>query len=397
MTVLVKSISCLRAILVLLMFVAVLSTFDCCCSTAAEPPQSAQEKKRLDTLITNIYSAPETVDGARKEEITQIKKKQILRVVNGDKVAPGEEEWQKICAQQQNVPFPATDQPTAEDAASLVNCNSYDLYYGVKQPADPVKARLCAYDRMNKKGEDGPFSGKAMLMTIYANGVGGTRNLPLAIKLACNMGEAPLERESRVIHLEQLRKQKWDGSDFSLCDNISSSFMLAVCATHNDSISARKRDEKLKDIEAKWSDSEKTGYLALRQAADRYFARQFEAADAQDGTASHAEAIEERAALEDEFFKLLQDLNQGKLSRFSHEQFVAADSVLNTVYRKIGKNDKWLTLSQREGIKIAQREWIRYRDAWVAFCKIKDSKVDPDSIKTILTRLRITMLEPFSN
>jgi len=322
---------------------------------------------------------------------------QIQRVLNGEKDPQGEEEWQKICKQYENVPFPATDKPTVEVAASLGKCSSYELYYGFNQPADPAKARLCAYDEIDKKREDREFSGAEMLMTIYANGVGAKRNLPLAIKLACTIEGAPAEIEYRVTHLERLKRENWKGTDFSLCDDITSGLMQGYCAEHIENFSKIKRNQKLKDIQVKWSDSEKAAYVLLRKAADRFFAARGGNEVDQSGTARAAMVTEEEASLEEELLHLLQELHLGKLPSYSTEQFKAVDSTLNTVYRKVQKvkdPDLWGTVS-KEGIRATQREWIRYRDEWVAFSKKKYPSIESNSIKTSLTAVRIEMLKQF--
>ncbi|HQM46279.1 MAG TPA: hypothetical protein PLC82_10490, partial [Smithellaceae bacterium] len=84
---------------------------------------------------------------------------------------PPQVQWQKICERVKNVSYPPADQPTVRNAKALKDCNSYNLYYGFYEEADPEKARLCAFGEMKDLG-DSPFYGKAMLMTIYANGVG---------------------------------------------------------------------------------------------------------------------------------------------------------------------------------------------------------------------------------
>ena len=113
--------------------------------------------------------------------------------------------WQELCRQAAAVRFPAEDRPAPELLKGLQDCSSYDLYYGFNGQPDPERARLCAYAELNRPGENGPFQGEAMLITIYANGVGAKRNLDLALKLACKEGWAPAEIEGRVQHLAELK------------------------------------------------------------------------------------------------------------------------------------------------------------------------------------------------
>src|ERR1041385_1864230 len=76
-------------------------------------------------------------------------------------------ETKKICQQHKTIDLPAKDRPTSAETAALAKCSSEDLYYGIGAPADPVKARKCAYLEMDRGSQDdGEFSGRAMLMVI---------------------------------------------------------------------------------------------------------------------------------------------------------------------------------------------------------------------------------------
>ncbi|HST75140.1 MAG TPA: hypothetical protein VLJ20_07190, partial [Acetobacteraceae bacterium] len=94
---------------------------------------------------------------------------------------------QAICRGLRRVSPPPADRPNRSEAAALKGCNSEALYYGIGRPADPVRARQCAF--LERGVWQGPpnLSGDTVLMIIYANGVGATRNLDVAISLACQL------------------------------------------------------------------------------------------------------------------------------------------------------------------------------------------------------------------
>lgn len=322
-----------------------------------------------------------------------------MRLLRGDQVTPGDEDWKNICKRYEKEAIPAADKPTAAVAASLGKCSSYELYFGFKQTADPVKARLCAFNEIEKQRADGLFAGDEMLMMMYANGVGAKRNLPLAIKLACTLEGAPAEMEERITHLEQLRKTNWQGTNFSLCDDITSGLMQGYCASHFENFEKIKRNKKLKAIQADWSKAELADYVQLRQATDLFIQAHVENEVDESGTARAAMAIEAEAYLEDEFLSVLYALNRGKLPSYSDQQFKAADLKLNKIYKNIQKMKEtdvmWGTVS-KDGIKDTQRKWIRYRDAWVTFCHKKFPSIPSTGIKTLVTNLRIELLKQFA-
>jgi hypothetical protein len=97
------------------------------------------------------------------------------------------QELPEACRKYKNVPIPSGDQPSPRQAKTLAECSSVNLYYGLGGPADPDKARLCAYAEIagKQRGDDEYFLGPAILAMAYANGKGATRNFDLALRFAC--------------------------------------------------------------------------------------------------------------------------------------------------------------------------------------------------------------------
>ena len=93
---------------------------------------------------------------------------------------------------------------------------------------------------------------------------------------------------------------------------------------------------------------------------------------------------------------MLQSLAAGKAPTFTADEFAAADAKLNDVYKKVqqGTGKDWGTVT-KDSIRVAQRAWLGYRDAWVAFAKIKYPLITLDTIRTWLTQKRATELEEF--
>ncbi|MEK7358236.1 MAG: lysozyme inhibitor LprI family protein, partial [Bdellovibrionota bacterium] len=78
-------------------------------------------------------------------------------------------------------------------------------------------------------------------------------------------------------------------------------------------------------------------------------------------------------------------------------EFKKKDSELNRIYRAIQKNENLDTgvaaAPSRIGIQDTQRNWIQYRDAWLAFANLKFSTVSQYSLSAALTSDRIRMLK----
>jgi hypothetical protein len=286
---------------------------------------------------------------------------------------------------------PAADRPTRAQAAQLRDCNSEDLYYGIGTPADPERARLCAFAEAEDAGQSSyALSGRAMLMTIYANGRGARRDLDVAIHLACGLEGAPAESHGRVTHLAELRDQGWTGSDFHYCDDITSGLSGGHCAAHRAAVAGARRDAELARISSRWALDARRSFAALREAFDRYAEAHAGGEVDLSGTLRVALQIGAEERLRDEFLEMIRLLEAGDPPLFSAQQFRMADAVLNAAYRealRANRGDRPEAV-RPDGIRNAQRAWLGYRDAFLAFAAIRYRNVERHSLAAWLTRLR---------
>ena len=311
-----------------------------------------------------------------------------------DPNSDGFEESVAICRAVRNRGAPAADRPTPAQARALRGCSSEALYYGIGMTADPVRARQCAF--LEREGEDAlVFGGTSMLMTMYANGVGAERNLDVAIHLACGYEGAPAEVDGRVRHLAELRDTHWAGNDFDLCDDITSGLMMGHCAGHEEQIAAGRRAAALARVSAGWSPADRRAFEPLQHAAEAYATAHGSGEVDMSGTARAAMQIGEEEAVRGEFLRTLDQLEGGAAPRFSHPQFVAADAELNRVYREVMAGEFYpdcVGCVQRDGIRDAQRAWLRYRDAFLAFAAVRYPQVPRDAMAAWITQQRTELL-----
>jgi hypothetical protein len=304
-------------------------------------------------------------------------------------------DWEGVCDQVKDAAVPTQDRPSPEEAKALQDCSSEDIYYGITRPADPEKARKCAYVELDQ-GDEKVFGGSSMLMIIYANGRGANRNYDLALQFACTLDGAPAEMEGRIKNLTMKKRTGWNGDTFSLCDDITSGFMMGHCELHRERFKKVEREIKIQGLMAKWSEADRKAYENLRKAADAFFNLRVDNEVDLSGTGRSAFMIEEQRSLENDFLAVVALIEGGKFPVFSQTQLAQADGALNSVYRKIQKApDFHYGTVTREGIKQTQRAWIVYRDAWVVFADGRQYGVAPESIKTHLTRKRTRMLNEF--
>ena len=287
-----------------------------------------------------------------------------------------------------------------DETASLPGtCSSEALYYGIGMPANPALAFRCALRERNHADDRSLFSGDVMLMTMYANGVGAPRDLERAIALACEIDGAPAEVSGRVDHLASLRDQHWQGHDFSYCDDITSGAGQGFCAAHDAALADQARKTRIEAVASGWTGKEKQAFLTLRKAEQAFIdARAAHEVD-MSGTARAAMAINEEQAQQEDFLALLQQLEAGTIAPSTAADLSTADDKLNAVYRRVQQTPEtilWGTVT-RADIRAAERAWLAYRDAWVAFARVRYPHVSPESVATALTEKRTAMLEAFAS
>lgn len=318
----------------------------------------------------------------------------------------------EICARATKTPIPSADEPTAPEQASLKNCSSRDLYYGVKVPQDYAAARKCAYvERDAKKNGDFTWeiAGPAVLMMIYGNGDGVAKNLDLALKFACEAGGAPMEIDGRLVHIESLERSP-TGKDLQgcersnsahlpicqgvldICDDITSGAMGGVCAALHSDIEAQKTSAEFARTTRKFTPEQAALFARLEATASKYFEAHASNEIDLSGTARGEFFIEERDAMRQAF--------RGDVTAFENDaapgeaagSYAAADKKLNDVYAATLKRNFYGTIN-KNGVRDTQRAWLPYRDAWVAFAASRYPKVTADAVKAFLTRERIGVLE----
>ncbi|HEX3584536.1 MAG TPA: hypothetical protein VH024_00980, partial [Candidatus Angelobacter sp.] len=258
----------------------------------------------------------------------------------------------QMCASVKNVELPAADKPTPAEEKALAQCTSVDLYFGFGQPANPVKARKCAYAEIDR-GAKAPLGGKAILMMIYANGNGAARNYDAAIKLACDIGGSPGDDTGRVYQLDRLRKAHWTGNNFSVCDHSSGREMYEQCAILSERFDKIERDQKFNQLIAGWKPAEKKAFHVFIEEANRFYEVQAKNGVNLEGTFE----IQEEIFFKNNLLSSLQALERGELPKYSAEEFQKSEAEEQAAYLRTqnGPDTKWGTIT-RESVRKSQDE-----------------------------------------
>lgn len=302
----------------------------------------------------------------------------------------GYAESKTLCRAVRDREPPVADRPSPAQAAALAGCSSESLYHGIGRPSDPVRARHCAFVESD---EAGPFAGRTMLMTIYANGMGAERDLDVALHLACLTDGAPAERDGRVRHLAELRASGWAGTDFHYCDDITSGLAMGYCAAHQARIANAERAAESARLVAAWTAPERAALERLQDAHGAYATAHGEGEIDLSGTMRAAMQISAEQSLHDELAAMLQTLAANDAPP-AGPTLADADAALNLAYRSrlSGEFGDHPGAVSRDGVRNAQRAWLRYRDAFLAFAATKFPAAPRERLAAWLTAQRTDRL-----
>lgn len=289
------------------------------------------------------------------------------------------------------------------------DCDSYKSYSGLGRKVDYAAARQCAWQERLAQQADlepkytvaGLFGGSAMLAVLYANGEGVEQNKPLALRFAC---EAELADHGR----EDIRALP-DGphvteKKFRYCDEAFTTFEMNFCAAYQDEITAQTRQDQLDALSSRWPQADKDAFAVLEKASEEYVDAHGRGETYLGGTIRdlRMDGVEERQR--NNFLAAIQKFESGHLPAGTEADYKKAGSDLNATYKSV------LDLAAKqnfaeddgdirpEGIQKAERAWLKYRDAWVAFAKLHYPQTSASAWLTLLTRnrywsLRMTMCD----
>ncbi len=293
---------------------------------------------------------------------------------------------------------PAADQPTPAQARALKGCDSEKLYYGQGARPDYARARQCAFVDVDTTDDTEVFGGSTILMQVYANGLGVTKNLDLATAYACGIEGAPAEIDERVNHLQAL-KAKPSPKRFDYCDDITSGLAEGYCQSRASDSAKVGRDARLRAFAAGLPAAAKPLYPPMKKTFDAFVDAHGDGEVDLSVAVCVAIEIQEEDDVRDAWTKDLAALLAGRWAPAAPAQAKAADAALNASYRKaLAANAKNTGGEvQPDGVRKAQRAWLPYRDAFVRFARAAAPGMSADAVLAHLTHVRSEQLDALVN
>jgi len=310
------------------------------------------------------------------------------------------EKTQAKCAEYLKTPLPA-EVAAVETPKSWPKCASYRLYSGIGTKVDFEAARKCSWserlavlsDLQPKYTVGSIFGGAAMLTQLYANGEGAYKNIPLALRFACEAEGAPAEIGIRIESLENGQ----NGDHFDFCDATTSGFMMGFCTAYASEIADQKRAKDFDTLQNGWTNSQKSAFLKLKSVQETYARAHAKGEVDLSGTARAMFQIDEQDGLRDNFLEASKSFEQGHFPQASPAEAVAADSQLNREYQKAiaeaeTRKSEYGAI-QPDGIRAAERAWLKYRDAWMIFARQRYPSVSTEAWVKLLSDDRVLVLQ----
>ncbi|ARJ65083.1 hypothetical protein WV31_05100 [Magnetospirillum sp. ME-1] len=300
---------------------------------------------------------------------------------------------EELCARFEAIQLPAEDIPDPNDLGTLKTCDSEALYFGLGSPPNPHAARICAMARYRQDGAS--YEGAAVLILLYANGLGGERRMDVAISLACRYPGPHVE------DLYTRQMSQWSGSNYSWCDSGPNDTSNDWCAIHTHRIEGITRNAALDNLARRWPPpAAAKAFTRLSAATEEFITTQVGNEVDYSGTLRHYDYRAADTWARETFLEELNAMADGSPPYHGAEKAGPTNSHLNAVYRAVMRVPaetfarKFGTIDQK-GIKVTQAAWIEYRDAWIAFASQVDPHFRRDAVENWINQDRIEELSAF--
>jgi hypothetical protein len=278
-------------------------------------------------------------------------------------------------------------------------CASYRSYRGIGRPRDYSEARACAWQerraqlagvRQNPKELTAwVVGGSLILADIYVNGAGVRRNIPLAMRLACESDEGMAELAAHEI--STLNGLPRTHRRFEFCDHASSTLMMGFCSDYASEIEEDRRSRYFGLLKSMMTLEQLAVFEKLLSAESAYIAAHAAEVD-QSGTLRGIRTTGSKSILRDLFHTKLVHFERKKWRVFSAKEISSADAWLEREYAKSlrqlrthTKDELDLGAVSADQLVRVETIWDSYRDAWVAFARLRY----PGAVAAVRTELTL--------
>jgi hypothetical protein len=264
-------------------------------------------------------------------------------------------------------------------------CTSYRSYRGIGRPIDYSRARACAWQERQAQqanlaqNPEEPTAwivgGSLILADIYFNGAGVTRNMPLAMRFACESEEGMAELA--LPDIAKLNEPPRVNTPFEFCHYAASTMTMNFCTSYASEVEDDRRGRFYASLKSSMAQPQQVAFEKLLDAKKAYINEHASEVD-QGGTIRGMRTMGSQDILESLFHMELVHFERKRWPIVSENQIVAADTLL------VGEfNKKLLQLRGKSKDEIeeggvtadhlakVEESWEKYRDAWAVFASLR--------------------------
>ena len=289
------------------------------------------------------------------------------------------------CSAYSSVPLPA-EAENAPTPKTFPVCASYRTYRGIGLPANYESARACAWQERKAQqadlaqNEEEPVAwvvgGSLILADIYVNGAGVQRNIPLAMRLACESEELMAKLAAPDIGkltsgLARANKP------FEFCHYAATTLTMNFCTSYKNEIQDDRRNTYYKSLSASMSKQQQNAFEALQHAREEYIREHRSEVD-QGGTIRGVRTMGSQNILESLFHSELVHYEKKLWPALSGRQIATANASLIREFNKKLEQLKKKSKDEideggvtAEGLSKVEEQWEKYRDAWTTFAALR--------------------------
>jgi hypothetical protein len=307
------------------------------------------------------------------------------------------------CAAYASVPLPQEAEKTPVPK-TFPSCASYLSYRGIGRPVNYAEARACAWrERLAQKAElrqnpEEPTAwivgGSLILADIYFNGTGVQRDIPLAVRLACESegGIATLALED----IAKLNSSPRAHGLFEFCDYAVSTFTMNFCGWYTSEIEDERRSRHYNSLKSSMTPEQQAAFEKLLAAQNAYI-KAHASEVYQGGTIRTIRTMGSQTILKDLFRLEVFNFEHRKWPGLSDHQITTADALLHREYAKTLQSLRTQTKDEIEeggvtadDLSKVEESWQTYRDAWTEFARLRyPAAVDVIRAQITLDRYRL--------
>lgn len=312
------------------------------------------------------------------------------------------------CAAYASVPLPA-EATKVSVPKEFPACASYRSYRGIGRPVNYSEARGCAWrERLAqeaglpqnpKEGTAWVVGGSLILADIYFNGAGVERNIPLALRFACESEEAMVELA--LPDVEKLKDSPRSNGPFEFCKYAATTFTMNFCFGYENQFADDRKSRYYNSLKSSMTSEQESAFEKLLTAENSYIGAHASEVY-QGGTIRGIRTMGSEDILKDLFHTELVHFERGKWPALSNDRIATTDALMDREYQKKLQQLREKTKEDiaggavaSHGLASAQRAWETYRQAWVAFARVRYPSA-ANAIRAQVTLDRYRLLKTIS-